>query len=75
MYLSELQSKNIVTTSGKLICNIVDIVIDSGNIKYLIVEKTKFLISMFTSKNEVEIKWDQIKTIGDDVIIVDVNKI
>ncbi len=75
MYLSELQSKNIVTTSGKLIGNIVDIVIDSGNIKYLIVEKTKFLISMFTSKNEVEIKWDQIKTIGDDVIIVDVNKI
>ena len=75
MYLSELQSKNIVTTSGKLIGNTVDIVIDSGNIKYLIVEKTKFLISMFTSKNEVEIKWDQIKTIGDDVIIVDVNKI
>lgn len=75
MYLSELQSKNIVTTSGKLIGNIVDIVIDSGNIKYLIVEKTKFLVSMFTSKNEVEIKWNQIKTIGDDVIIVDVNNV
>ena len=70
MRLSELQSKNIITLDGKLIGNIVDIVIENGTIKYLIVEKTKFLISMFTSKDEVEIKWNQIKTIGDDAIIV-----
>ena len=36
----------------------------------LIVEKTKFFISMFTSKDEVEIKWDQIEKIGEDVILV-----
>ncbi len=70
MRLSDLQSKNIITTDGKLIGNIIDVVIENGTIKYLIVEKTKFLISMFTSKDEVEIKWSQIKTIGDDAIIV-----
>lgn len=70
MRLSDLQSKNIITTDGKLIGNIIDVVIENGNIKYLIVEKSKFLISMFTTKDELEIKWEQIKTIGDDVIIV-----
>lgn len=70
MRLSELQSKNIVTLDGKLIGNIIDVIIENGTIKYLVVEKSKFLISMFTSKDEVEIKWSQIKTIGDDVIIV-----
>ncbi len=71
MRLSDLQTKNIITTDGKLIGNIIDVVIENGTIKYLIVEKSKFLISMFTSKDEFEIKWNQIKTIGDDVIIVD----
>ena len=71
MRLSELQSKNIVTLDGKLIGNIIDVIIENGTIKYLVVEKSKFLISMFTSKDEIEIKWSQIKTIGDDVIIVE----
>ncbi len=70
MHLSDLQAKNIITTDGKLIGNIIDVIIENGTIKYLIVEKSKFLISMFTSKNEIEIKWEQIKTIGEDVIIV-----
>ncbi len=71
MRLSDLQTKNIITTDGKLIGNIIDVIIENGNIKYLIVEKSKFLISIFTSKNEFEIEWNQIKTIGDDVIIVE----
>ena len=71
MRLSDLQSKDIITTDGRLIGNIIDVVIKNGNIEYLIVEKSKFLISMFTSKDEFEIKWNQIKTIGDDVIIVE----
>ena len=36
----------------------------------LIVERTKFLVSMFTTKDEVEIKWRQIEKIGTDVILV-----
>lgn len=71
MRLSDLQTKNVITTDGKLIGNIIDVLIENGNIKYLIVEKSKFLISIFTSKNEFEIEWNQIKTIGDDVIIVE----
>ena len=70
MRLSELQAKDIVTTDGKLIGNIIDIEILDGKIKNLIVEKSKFLVSMFSSKDEFEIKWEQIKTIGDDVILV-----
>ena len=70
MRLSELQSKDIITMDGKLIGNIIDIVIENGNIKYLIVERSKFLVSMFSNKDEIEIKWSQIKTIGDDVILV-----
>ena len=70
MRLSELQAKDIVTTDGKLIGNIIDIEILDGKIKNLIVEKSKFLVSMFSSKDEFEIKWEQIKKISDDVILV-----
>lgn len=72
MRLSELQSKNIITLDGKLVGSIIDVVINDGKIENLIVEKNKFFISMLSSKNEIEIKWNQIKTIGDDVILVDV---
>lgn len=70
MRLSELQSKDIVTVDGKLIGNIIDVVIEDGVIKSLIIEKSKFIISMFSSKDEQEIKWQQIKKIGEDVILV-----
>lgn len=72
MRLSELQDKDIVTLDGRLVGNIVDIVISDGKIEGMIVEKNKFLISMISSRNEVEIKWQNIKTIGDDVILVDI---
>jgi len=71
--LSELQSKNIITMDGKLVGNIIDVVVTDGKLEYLVVEKNKFFISMLSSKNEMEIKWSQIKTIGDDVILVDLN--
>lgn len=71
MRLSELQAKNIITTDGKQLGNIVDVEIEKGNIKNLIVEKSKFLVSFFSSKNEIEVKWENIKTIGDDAILVD----
>ena len=73
MRLSELQSKNIITMDGKLVGNIIDVVVNEGKLEYLVVEKNKFFISMLSSKNEMEIKWSQIKTIGDDVILVDLN--
>lgn len=36
----------------------------------LIVEKSKLFVSLFSNKNEIEIRWDQIEKIGEDVILV-----
>ena len=73
MYLSELQNKDIVSIKdGKKIGNIVDISINNdGYINGLIIQKVKF--SLFRGTNDEEIKWNQIKKIGEDVILVDTN--
>lgn len=74
MRLSELQHKDIINIiDGSKIGNIIDIKIDSnGNMEGLIIEKSKFLISMFTNKSEIEVKWSQIEKIGEDVILVNI---
>jgi|CZCB01.1.fsa_nt_gi YlmC/YmxH family sporulation protein len=75
MRLSDLQHKDVVNVvDGKKIGNIIDIVIENdGKMDGLIVEKSKFLISLFTNRTEIEIKWNQIEKIGEDVILVKVN--
>ncbi len=72
MRLSDLQSKDIININdGKKIGNIIDVKInEQGDMEGLVVEQSKFLVSMFTSRNEVEIKWNQIEKIGEDVILV-----
>lgn len=72
MRLSDLQSKDVVDIiDGKKIGNIIDININlEGKMESLIVEKSKFLISMFSNKDEIEVKWNQIEKIGEDVILV-----
>ncbi len=72
MRLSELQDKDVVNVvDGKKIGNIIDIIINKdGNMKSLIIEKSKFIVSMFTMKDEIEIEWSQIEKIGEDVILV-----
>ena len=74
MRLSELQDKDIVNIKdGKKIGNIIDIYIDQqGRSNGIIVEKTKFLVSRFTSTGEIKIKWEQIEKIGEDVILVNI---
>lgn len=73
MHLSELQSKQIVNIKdGKNIGKIVDAVIDSnGNTISFIVQRSKLLMNII-GKNDIEIKWTQIKKIGEDVILVDI---
>ena len=71
MRLSELQSKDIITIDGKSIGTIIDVIINNGKVESLVVEKNKMFVSMFSSKNEIEVKWNNIKTIGDDVILVE----
>jgi YlmC/YmxH family sporulation protein len=74
MRLSDLQNKDVVNViDGKKIGNIIDITIENdGKMNGLIVEKSKFLLSMFTTRDEVLIKWEQIEKIGEDVILVKV---
>lgn len=72
MYLSEMQNKDIVSIKdGKRLGNIIDIEIDDdGNLASLIA-KPKFFKNVFSQSNEFEVKWNQIKTIGEDIILVD----
>lgn len=74
MRLSDLQSKDIVNVNdGKMIGNIIDIDINKDGLSSgIIVEKSKFIISRFSSSGEVVVKWDQIERIGEDVILVNI---
>ena len=74
MKLSELQDKDVVNMSdGKKIGNIIDVNIDlNGNASEIVVESYHFLSSLFTGK-VLEIKWKQIKKIGKDVILVNID--
>lgn len=75
MRLSDLQAKDVINVSdGKCIGNIIDVSIDKdGKTVVLLVEKYHFLLSFLNSK-AVEIKWQQIKKIGTDVILVNINE-
>ena len=72
MRLSDLQNKDVINLiDGKKVGNIIDVAIDSdGKMAELIVEKSKFFVSMFSSNGEIGIKWSQIEKIGEDVILV-----
>ena len=73
MRLSDLQHKDVINISdGKLVGNIIDVIINSlnGNMEKLVIEKNRFFVSLFSNKNEIEIKWEQIEKIGEDVILV-----
>ena len=74
MRLSDLQSKVIVNINdGKKIGNIIDIDINKDGLSSgIIVEKSKFIISRFSSSGEVVVKGDQIERIGEDVILVNI---
>ena len=74
MRLSDLQNKTVINViDGKNIGNIIDLEINNeGAAVGLIVEKYKFLISSFSNKKELLIKWEQIKKIGEDVILVNI---
>ena len=74
MKLSDLQRKDIVNlNNGKKVGRIVDVEIDAtnGNMISLIVEKGKYFRNLFNSESEVLVKFDQIKKMGEDVILID----
>lgn len=71
MRLSDLQRKDIIDlSSGKMIGRIIDVEINEkdGIVTGLIIERKK---SLFNSEEDTEIKYEQIKKMGEDVILVD----
>ena len=71
MHLSELQKKEIVNiASGKRMGIIIDVIVDTnGKIKSLVLEERKS--KKFSSREEIQINWEHIVKIGDDIILVD----
>lgn len=75
MRLSDLQNKDIVNMNdGKMVGSIIDVLINTdGSMDSLIVERGKFFSKL--SRGEVEIKWSQVKKIGEDVILVSIDNL
>ena len=72
--LSELQRKDIVNINdGRIIGRIIDAEINEkdGSLESLIIEKSKYIRSLFTTENDLKIKFEQIKKLGSDVILVE----
>ena len=75
MRLSDLQNKEVVSVKdGSQLGNIIDVeVSNDGRILKLFTYNKKGSIFTFKGREEVAIKWNQIKKIGEDVILVDEN--
>ena len=74
MRISDLQNKDVVTINGKKIGKIIDAEInDDGIILYFVVEVPKFFRSLMVSFKENQVLFNQIKKIGEDVILVEID--
>lgn len=76
MKFSKLSSKEIVSLPDCVRLGYLgdcDLVIDedSGKIKSLIVPENKSQLSFFIDKRYIEIPWERVKKIGNDMIIID----
>lgn len=71
MKLSELQKKDIVNiNTGERVGNIIDVNISNdGYVTSLVADRTNFRF-LFNSNSEMEITFNQIVKIGEDVILV-----
>lgn len=73
MKISEMQAKDIVNLeNGKRLGYItdIDINLETGEIKALIITSSNKMISLFNKEVEIVIPWRNIYKIGDDVILV-----
>ncbi|MFA5602718.1 MAG: YlmC/YmxH family sporulation protein [Bacilli bacterium] len=73
MCLSELQSKDVININdGKRIGTIVDARIEdsTGKIVALVIESKKGVFGFLSNRPELEVFWDQIVKIGEDIILV-----
>ena len=75
MLISDMQDKDVVDIkTGEMVGNIVDIEIDvkTGNIKNIITYYKKGFFSSIKN-DSYKISWNNIKKIGEDVILIDKN--
>ena len=76
--ISDFQSKDIVNiTDGKKLGNIHDLEVDitTGQIHALYVSNHSRWTSMFQRDDEIRVAWSQIKSIGKDIIFVELTKL
>ncbi len=73
MRVSDLQAKDVVSLlDGRKLGRIVDIELsENGNVNYFVVEPKRFF-RFFGSNSEVNVAMNQIKKIGEDVILVEI---
>jgi len=72
---SDLTEKEVVNiTDGRRIGMITDLEVDlqKGKINAIIIPDSGRLIGLFSKELEYEIRWNQIKKIGEDVILVEI---
>ena len=68
------QKEVINITDGKILGFVIDVQadFDNGEIRSIIVAKTGKIFNSVNSKSNVTIPWNNIKKIGEDVILVEV---
>jgi YlmC/YmxH family sporulation protein len=68
------QKEVINLNDGKILGFVVDVQADfqNGEINAIIVAKTGKIFNNIMSKNNINIPWEKIKKIGEDVILVDI---
>ena len=74
MKISELQRKDIVNVNdGKVIGRIIDAIIneEDGSFEGFVIEKSKYIRSLFSTEGDITIKFSQKKKLGSDVILVE----
>lgn len=80
MLLSELGGKEIVNLNNGERLGIIadsDIIVDekTGEILSLLVPERKFQLKLFGGSQDMEIPWDSIRKIGQDMIIIEIEEI
>ncbi len=80
MLLSELGGKEIVNLNNGERLGIIsdtDIIVDekTGKIVSLLIPERKFQLKLFGNNRDIEIPWEAIRKIGQDMIIIEVESI
>ena len=74
--MSELQRKDVVNINdGRIVGRIIDADINDndGTIINLVIERNKYIRNLFANENDLTIKFNQIKKLGSDVILIDLS--